>query len=229
MANHQSDPLFLHPILHAALPAILSEIKNNLPDGWNTGVDSQGVHRTPAEQFEIFKKGRRFDPNTGTFVKIPGESTFTPLDGFNRKSRHNFLGAQAVDIILFRPDGSVLKAGPEERQIATGADKFGLTWGGRFKKTQDMPHIEIPNERLFMKDFERDEALQWQKYLFHAGAFTSPEDLDGLFKTHSRDALEKVVGTRERTPDAWETLFNKFGPIEDLNDFDGLLFIPPVK
>lgn len=226
MANHKADPLFLHPILHAALPAILAEIKNNLPAGWKTGVDSQGVHRTPDEQFEIFKKGRRFDPNTGTFVKVG--TTFTPLDGIHKKSRHNFLGAQAMDIILFKPDGSILKAGPEEKQIATGADKFELTWGGRFKN-QDMPHIEIPEERLFKKDFERDEALQWQKYLFHAGAFTNPDDLDGFFKTHSRDALEKVVGAREPSPDAWETLFNKFGPIEDLSDFDGLPFIPPVK
>jgi hypothetical protein len=229
MANHQSDPLFLHPILHAALPAILAEIEENLPPGWKTGVDSQGVHRTPDEQFEIFKKGRRFDPNTGTFVKVKGEETFTPLDGIHNKSRHNFLGAQAVDIILFKPDGSILKAGAEEKQIATGADKFGLTWGGRFKKKQDMPHIEIPKERLFKKDFERDEALQWQKYLFDAGAFTTPDDLDGFFETHSRDALKKVVGTRERTPDAWETLFKKFGPIEDLSDFDGLPFIPAVK
>ena len=148
---------------------MLTEIKNKLPKGWKTGVDPKGVHRTPDEQFEIFKQGRRFDPNTGTFVEVKGEETFTPLDGFHKKSRHNFLGAQAVDIILFKPNGSVLKAGPQEKHIAAGADKFGLTWGGRFKKKPDMPHIEIPKERLFKKDFERDEALQWQKYLFHAG------------------------------------------------------------
>jgi hypothetical protein len=227
MANHKADPLFLHPILHAALPTILSEIKNNLPAGWNTGVDSQGVHRTPDEQFEIFKKGRRFDTNTGTFVVV-GE-TFTPLDGIHKKSRHNFLGAQAMDIILFKPDGSILKSGPQEKQIATGADRFELTWGGRFKKTQDMPHIEIPKERLFKKDFERDEALQWQKWLFHAGTLGGPDELDGVFGDHSATALDKTIGTRARTPDAWETLFNKFGPIEDLSDFDALPFIPPVK
>jgi hypothetical protein len=48
MPNYKSDPIFLHPILHAGLPAILAEIKKHLPAGWNTGVDSQGVHRTPA-------------------------------------------------------------------------------------------------------------------------------------------------------------------------------------
>jgi hypothetical protein len=227
MASHQSDPLFLHPILHAALPAVLAEIKNNLPAGWKTGVDSQGVHRTPDEQFEIFKKGRRFDPKTGSFVKVG--TTFTPLDGIHNKSRHNFLGAQAVDIILFKPNGSILKAGPQEEQIATGADKFGLTWGGRFKKKPDLPHIEIPEERLFKKDFERDEALQWQKWLFHAGTIGGPEELDGVWGDHSATALNKTIGMHQRTPDAWETLFNKFGPIEDLSDFNDLPFIPPVK
>ncbi len=227
MSNHQSNPLFLHPILHAALDGILAEIKSNLPAGWNTGVDSQGVHRTPAEQFEIFKKGRRFDPESGKFVKIPGATTFTPLDGFDKKSRHNFLGAQAVDIILFQPNGEILKAGKEEKKIETGADKFGLTWGGNFKN-EDMPHIEIPKERLF-KSFDRDEALQWQKYLFHAGALTSPDELDGFFEKQSKDALNEVLGTRERTPDAWEALFNKFGAIKDFTDFDEISFIPPVR
>ena len=226
MSNHKADPLFLHPILHAGLPAILAEIKKNLPTGWNTGVDSQGVHRTPAEQREIFKKGRKFDPATGKWVKVG--TTFTPLDGFTKKSRHNFLGAQATDIILFKPDGSILRAGPQEEQIETGAALFALTWGGHFTN-EDMPHIEIPKDRLFKADFTKDEALQWQKWLFHAGNLGKPEELDGAWGTHSADALEKTIGTRERTPDAWETLFNKFGPIEDLTDFASLPFIPPVK
>jgi hypothetical protein len=226
MSNHKADPLFLHPILHAALPAMLAEIKKNLPTGWKTGVDSQGVHRTPSEQFEIFKKGRKLDPSTGKWVKVG--TTFTPLDGFKKRSRHNFLGAQATDIILFKPNGSILTAGPQEAKIAKGADLFGFTWGGRFTN-QDMPHIEIPKDRLFESDFTMDEALQWQKWLFHAGTLGDKDELDGRWGTHSADALEKTIGTRERTPDAWETLFNKFGPIEDLTDFASLPFIPPVK
>jgi len=226
MSDHKSNPLFLHPILHAALGDILAEIKKNLPSGWKTGTDSQGIHRTPAEQFEIFKKGRRFDSTTGKWVKIG--TTFTPLDGTIKKSRHNFLGAQAVDIILFKPDGSILEAGVQERQIAKGADRFGLTWGGRFTN-QDMPHIEIPKERLYKSDFGKDEALQWQKWLFHAGNLGGPEELDGAWGSHSASALEATVGTRERTPEAWEALFTKFGPIEDLTDFASLSFIPAVR
>ena len=226
MANHKSDPLFLHPILHAALARILAEVKKNLPSGWKTGTDSAGIHRTPAEQFEIFKKGRKFDTATGTWVKVG--TTFTPLDGTIKKSRHNFLGAQAVDIILFKPDGSVLEAGPQEQKIAKGADLFGFTWGGRFSN-QDMPHIEIPKERLFKSNLDKDEALQWQKWLFHAGNLGGPQELDGVFGEHSADALEKTIGTRQRSPEAWETLFNRFGPIEDLTDFKTLPFIPKVR
>jgi hypothetical protein len=227
MANHKSDPLFLHPILHAALDRMLAEIKRNLPAGWKTGTDSEGIHRTPAEQFEIFKRGRKFDPATGTWVKVG--TTFTPLDGTIKRSRHNFLGAQAVDIILFKPDGSVLKAGSEEQKIAKGADLFGFTWGGRFQKGQDMPHIEIPKERLFKSDFAKDEALQWQKWLFHAGNLGGPEELDGVFGNHSISALERTIGAHQRSPEAWETLFNRFGPIEDLTDFDTFSFIPKVR
>lgn len=227
MANHKSDPLFLHPILHAALDRILAEIKKNLPSGWNTGTDSAGIHRTPSEQFEIFKKGRKFDPSTGKWVKVG--TTFTPLDGINKKSRHNFLGAQAMDIILFKPNGSVLTAGPEEAKIAKGADLFGFTWGGRFSGTQDMPHIEIPKERLFKNDFTKDEALQWQKWLFHAGNLGDEGELDGVWGEHSASALEKTVGTRERSPESWEKLFSRFGPIENLTDFDTFPFIPKVR
>lgn len=79
MSNHQSNPLFLHPILHAALPAILAEVKRNLPAGWGTGVDSEGVHRTPVEQYEIYKRGRQYNPATGKWVKVG--DTYTPRDG----------------------------------------------------------------------------------------------------------------------------------------------------
>jgi hypothetical protein len=176
---------------------------------------------------EIFKKGRKFDPSTGTFVKVG--TTFTPLDGFNKKSRHNFLGAQAVDIILFKPSGAVLTAGPEEKKIAKGADLFGLTWGGRFSN-QDMPHIEIPKERLFKSSFARDEVLQWQKWLFHSGNLGPDEDeLDGFWGDNSSLALKKTIGTDQRSPEAWEKLFSLFGPIEDLTDFDTFPFVPKVR
>src|SRR5262249_57948551 len=65
MANHKSDLLFLHPILHAQLEGMLAEIKNNLRAGWKSGTASEGIHRTPSEQFAIFQKGRAFEIAVG--------------------------------------------------------------------------------------------------------------------------------------------------------------------
>jgi hypothetical protein len=92
-----------------------------------------------------------------------------------------------------------------------------------------MPHIEIPKERLFKSDLAKDEALQWQKWLFHAGNLGGPEELDGVFGNHSASALDQTIGASQRSPEAWEKLFNRFGPIEDLTDFDTFSFIPKVR
>ena len=226
MANHKSDPLFLHPILHAALAGILAEVKRNLPTGWKTGTGSEGIHRTPAEQFDIFKKGRAF--RNGEWVVVDRAKKVTGLDGYKKKSRHNFLPATAVDIILFKPNGQELESGPQEDKIGKGADKFGLDWGGNWSGWQDLPHIEIPPARLFKKSLDLDEALQWQKYLFHAGALTQPEELDGYFGQHSKAALQSLIGTTDRAPGAWAQLYAQFGPIEALTDFQQFAWIPAV-
>ena len=226
MANHKSDPLFLHPILHARLDGILAEVKNNLPAGWKTGTALEGIHRTPGEQFTIFQKGRAF--KDGSWVVVDKNKKVTGLDGYKKKSRHNYLPATAVDIVLFKPDGKELESGPQEQKIGKGAAKYNLDWGGNWSGWQDLPHIEIPLNLLFKNSLDLDEGLQWQKYLFKAGALTKPEDLDGIFGEHSKAALQTVVGTRERTPDAWEQLYTKYGPIESLTMFQQYAWIPAV-
>ncbi|PYJ17658.1 MAG: hypothetical protein DME94_03030, partial [Verrucomicrobia bacterium] len=165
MANHKSDPLFLHPILHARLDGILAEVKNNLPAGWKTGTALEGIHRTPGEQFTIFQKGRAF--KDGSWVIVDKNKKVTGLDGYKKKSRHNYLPATAVDIVLFKPDGKELESGPQEQKIGKGAAKYTLDWGGNWSGWQDLPHIEIPLNRLFKNSLDLDEGLQWQKYLFH--------------------------------------------------------------
>ncbi|MEP6670049.1 MAG: M15 family metallopeptidase [Chthoniobacter sp.] len=227
MPDYKSDPLFLHPILHAALPGILSAVKANLPSGWKTGTGSQGIHRTPAEQFVLFQKGRAF--KNGSWVVVNKKEKVTDLDGHIKKSRHNNLPATAVDIILIKPNGQELDAGPQEQQIGKGAAKYGLNWGGNWSGWQDLPHIEIPPARLFKKSLDLDEALQWQKYLFHGGALTKPEDLDGLFGQNSKAAMQKLIGTTERTPGAWAQLYGQYGPLEKLTTFDAFSWIPPVS
>ena len=226
MANHKSDPLFLHPILHARLAGILAEVKDNLPAGWKTGTGSEGIHRTPSEQFAIFQKGRAF--NNGIWVVVDKKRKVTDLDGYKKKSRHNYLPATAVDIVLFKPNGEELDAGPQEQKIGKGAAKYDLEWGGNWSGWQDLPHIQIPLNRLFKNSLDLDEGLQWQKYLFQAGALTKSEYLDGVVGEHSKTALQTLVGTRERTPDAWEKLHTNYGPIESLTTFQQYAWIPAV-
>ena len=52
------DPKYLHPLLRMQAQALLTAIGNALPTGMTARVIS--LHRTPAEQFELFKKGRVF-------------------------------------------------------------------------------------------------------------------------------------------------------------------------
>ena len=193
MANHKSDPLFLHPILHARLDGILAEVKNNLPTGWKTGTALEGIHRTPGEQFAIFQKGRAF--KDGNWIVVDKDKKVTALDDYKKKSRHNYLPATAVDIVLFRPNGEELESGPQEQKIGKGAAKYDLEWGGNWQGWQDLPHIQIPLNRLFKNSLDRDEGLQWQKYLFQAGAPTEPEDLGGIFGEQSKKALQALIGT----------------------------------
>jgi len=109
-ADYHSDPLFLHPLLHADLQGIKDTIRARLPAGWTVHTSSLGIHRTPNEQFELYKEGRAF--KNGKWVVVDKKKVVTGKDGFNNKSRHNYLPASGVDIVLFDPTGKELKQGP---------------------------------------------------------------------------------------------------------------------
>lgn len=217
MADYNKNPLYLHPILQARLGGILKEVTDALPEKWRATTGGAGIHRTPAEQFEIYKQGRTF--KNGTWVKTGTVHTYK--DGYTSLSRHNYLPATSVDIVLIQPNGEELAAGPQEKLIKKGAVKYGLDWGGDWTKFTDMPHIEIPTSMLFKGSLEMDMALQWQKYLHRAGALTAESDLDGLWGSNSKDALAEVTGSRERTTAVWRQLFEQFGPLESLVPQDG--------
>ena len=226
MSDYQSNPLFLHPLLHSTYKGILEKVTSKLPTGWTALLSSQGIHRTPNEQMELFKKGREF--KNGKWVVVAKSEVVTGKDGFENKSRHNFLPATAIDVILRRPDGSILSSGKEEKLIEAGALLEKFEWGGSWTGFQDMPHIQLPPDRLFKANLELDEALQWQKYLFHAGNLPNPSDLDGYFGKDSKTALQKTIGTTDCTPGAWAQLFQTYGPIEDMDDFKNFKWIPSV-
>ena len=86
-------------------------------------------YRTPAEQEELYAKGR----------SVPG-SIVTQLRGIGKNPSNHCLG-KAFDI-CFLANKKVTYQGPWEKVGALG-EKCGLIWGGRWAKFPDRPHFEI--------------------------------------------------------------------------------------
>ena len=220
MIKYDRDPLFLHPAFYKNLDEIYLVIRQQLPPGYDVRVISG--HRTPQDQFELYKGGREF--RNGAWTKVG--SVVTNIDGYSSLSRHNYLPALAIDIGIFRSGGSYEDQSELYACVKAAAYKFGFDWGGDWVRFSDPPHIEIPDEILFKKDPEKDTALQWQKYLFHAGAYTKA--LDGIFGNESQSALEKMTGSRIRSVDAWKSLFDAYGAVHLLPGFEEMTFIPKL-
>lgn len=101
-------------------------------------------HRTPEEQFELFKKGReRID---GWWKIVDKSKVVTNLDGYTKKSKHNYFPSKAVDVVPYPLDwndidrfkllGSVVK----RKAMELGID---IEWGGDWKSFKDYPHFQI--------------------------------------------------------------------------------------
>ena len=59
-------------------------------------------HRTPKEQFQLYKKGREY--KQGQWVKTGPVVTYK--DGYVKKSKHNYFPSLAVDIVPYPIDWS---------------------------------------------------------------------------------------------------------------------------
>jgi peptidoglycan L-alanyl-D-glutamate endopeptidase CwlK len=94
-------------------------------------------HRTPEEQNKLFKQGR----------SVPGRIV-TYCDGYEKKSKHNYLPSQAVDIVCFKNHKVTWEPEYYKRvaiHVLKVATELGIkiTWGGNFSKLQDLPHFQI--------------------------------------------------------------------------------------
>lgn len=101
-------------------------------------------HRTPEEQFELFKKGReRVD---GWWAVTDKSKVVTNLDGTTKKSRHNYYPAKAVDVVPYPLDWNdidsfkLLASVVKRKAIELGID---VEWGGDWKSFKDYPHWQI--------------------------------------------------------------------------------------
>lgn len=195
ISNPQRNPLFLHPVLLEVVEQIIDQTEQSLGAGFTVKMIS--TLRTPAEQFVLFQQGR----------SKPGKPV-TNVDGFHKKSNHNYQPAQAVDFGIFR-GGKYMTEGHFYEHLAAPTRKAEMTWGGDWKSFKDRPHIEIPRKFLFKESRIKGSAIVWQTYLRMAGTYHGK--MDGDFGPISRAALRQVVGTDERNRTTYEFLFRKFG------------------
>lgn len=98
-------------------------------------------HRSPEEQFELYKKGRKLVD--GKWVKVG--ATVTNLDGKNKKSNHNTNPSKAVDIAPYPIDWNNIQRFKDLAGVVKkAAETVGvqIQWGGDWKM-RDYPHYEV--------------------------------------------------------------------------------------
>ncbi len=120
-------------------------------------------HRTPEQQFELFKEGRSFI-NESWEVTNKNE-VVTNCDGYTKKSKHNLYPSIATDIYIYVPGKSKLTF--DEKHLIyvishiittaqimyeNGEIEHVLRWGGNWDKDGeivydqtliDLPHVEL--------------------------------------------------------------------------------------
>ena len=100
-------------------------------------------HRTPEEQFELFKKGR--EKIDGGWTVTDKSKVVTNLDGTTKKSRHNYYPAKAVDVVPYPLDWNdidrfkLLASVVKRKAMELG---INVEWGGDWKM-RDYPHWQI--------------------------------------------------------------------------------------
>lgn len=99
-------------------------------------------HRTPEEQFELFKKGR--ERKDGWWVKVG--ATVTNLDGNIKKSKHNYLPSKAVDVVPYPLDWNDIESFKNLAIVVKKkAEELGIEveWGGDWTSLKDYPHWQV--------------------------------------------------------------------------------------
>jgi ribosome recycling factor len=98
-------------------------------------------HRTPEEQFELFKQGR--EKKDGWWVKVG--KTVTNLDGNIKKSKHNYFPSKAVDVVPFPLDWNNIESFKNLAVIVKKKAKelnIDVEWGGDWQM-KDFPHWQV--------------------------------------------------------------------------------------
>lgn len=101
--------------------------------------------RTPAEQFKLYKKGRK--EVNGVWMIVDKKKVVTYKDGYNKKSKHNYLPSQAIDLAPYPIDwddedrmryfaGYVMGIAKMLKEV--GLIKSDIIWGGDWDDDTDL-------------------------------------------------------------------------------------------
>ena len=203
MTDYSRDFDLLHPLLIEQIARLAEQAKAQLVDG--SYIKPICSHRTPQQQFEIFKKGR--EKVDGDWIVENKNQIQTNKDGFDKLSRHNYLPALAVDFGLMKMvHGMEDYAGnsPAYKEIGPIAEALGFEWGGCWTSPYDPGHVQVSINRLPFQNLERGVAAVWQDMLKAAGYYRG--EVDGYFGQISSDALAACVGSSFRSPASYKKL-----------------------
>lgn len=130
---------------HEDLKTIIIESIKNSP--YDFGV-THG-HRSSELQNDLYKKGRN---ESGEI--IDKSKVVTYVDGYIKKSKHNYLPSLAVDIVVYVNSnitweheyygivaGHIMKIAEELFEQSKINNR--ITWGGSWNKFKDLPHFQI--------------------------------------------------------------------------------------
>ena len=100
-------------------------------------------HRSPEEQFELFKKGR--ENKNFKWVVVDKSKVVTNIDGRAKKSNHNYLPSRAVDVVPYPLDWNDIAAFKKLGEVVKRKAKelgIKISWGGDWQTLKDYPHYE---------------------------------------------------------------------------------------
>ena len=104
-------------------------------------------HRSPEEQFELYKKGRV--NKDFKWIVVDKSKVVTNIDGRAKKSNHNYLPSRAVDVVPYPLDWNDLNAFKKLGEVVKRKAKelgIKISWGGDWQTLKDYPHYEEANK-----------------------------------------------------------------------------------
>jgi len=107
------------------------------------------VHRTPEEQFALYKEGRELDAK-GVWVTKDKSKIVTKVDGYKVVGAHNYLPSRAIDVaVVDNQTGKTSWEAYHYWPLLAIAKDLGLVSGGSWTSIKDWPHIEVKDYKNY--------------------------------------------------------------------------------